>query len=91
MPVLIFIDQSEGHIKKSSFEALSYGAKVAEQLGTTAEGIDTLESGNKSILGDIRGQVIIAEDAKGGIKHTVLVMQNQRVKSVQITFLRVLN
>lgn len=39
MPVLIFIDQSEGHIKKSSFEALSYGAKVAEQLGTTAEGI----------------------------------------------------
>ena len=39
MSVLIFIDQSEGHIKKSSFEALSYGAKVAEQLGTTAEGI----------------------------------------------------
>jgi len=39
MSVLIFIDQSEGHIKKSSFEALSYGAKIAEQLGTTAEGI----------------------------------------------------
>ena len=39
MSVLIFIDQSEGHIKKSSLEALSYGAKVAEQLGTTAEGI----------------------------------------------------
>ena len=39
MPVLVFIDQSEGHIKKSSFEAASYGAKVAEQLGTTAEGI----------------------------------------------------
>ena len=39
MSVLIFIDQSEGHIKKSSFEALSFGAKVAEQLGTTAEGI----------------------------------------------------
>jgi len=39
MSVLIFIDQSEGHIKKSSFEALSYGAKVAEQIGTTAEGI----------------------------------------------------
>ena len=39
MSVLIFIDQSEGHIKKASFEALSYGSKVAEQLGTTAEGI----------------------------------------------------
>ena len=39
MSVLIFIDQSEGHIKKSSFEVLGYGAKVAELLGTTAEGI----------------------------------------------------
>jgi len=39
MSVLIFLDQSEGHIKKSSFEAACYGAKVAEQLGTTAEAI----------------------------------------------------
>lgn len=37
--VLIFLDQSEGHIKKSSFEAASYGAKVAELLGTTADAI----------------------------------------------------
>jgi electron transfer flavoprotein alpha subunit len=39
MSVLIFLDQSEGHIKKNSFEAASYGAKVAELLQTTAEGI----------------------------------------------------
>jgi electron transfer flavoprotein alpha subunit len=39
MSVLIFVDQSEGHIKKSSFEALSYGAKVASQLGVAAEAI----------------------------------------------------
>lgn len=39
MSVLIFIDQAEGHVKKASLEALSYGAKVAEQLGTTAEGV----------------------------------------------------
>lgn len=39
MSVLIFIDQSEGHIKKASFEALTYGVKVAEQLGTTAEAL----------------------------------------------------
>lgn len=39
MSVLVFLDQSEGHIKKSSFEAACYGAKVAEQLGTTAEAI----------------------------------------------------
>lgn len=39
MSVLVFIDQSEGHIKKSSFEAASYAAKTAELLGTTAEAI----------------------------------------------------
>ena len=39
MSVLIFLDQSDGHIKKNSLEAASYGAKVAEMLNTTAEGI----------------------------------------------------
>ena len=39
MSVLIFIDQAEGHIKKASLEVLAYGAKVAEQLNTTAEGV----------------------------------------------------
>ncbi|MBA4167074.1 MAG: electron transfer flavoprotein subunit alpha/FixB family protein [Chitinophagaceae bacterium] len=39
MPVLIFIDQSDNSIKKTTPEAISYGAKIAEQLGTTAEGI----------------------------------------------------
>jgi len=39
MSVLIFIDQSEGKIKKSSFEAACYGAKIAEMQNTTAEAI----------------------------------------------------
>ncbi len=39
MSVLIFIDHADGHIKKSAHEALSYGAKIAELTGTTAEGI----------------------------------------------------
>jgi electron transfer flavoprotein alpha subunit len=39
MSVLIFIDTAEGHVKKSSLEAISYGAKVAEQSGTVAEGV----------------------------------------------------
>ena len=39
MSVLIFLDQSDGSIKKSSNEAAAYGAKVAELLGTSAEGI----------------------------------------------------
>ncbi len=39
MSVLIFLDQAEGHIKKNSLEAASYGAKIAEMLNTNAEGI----------------------------------------------------
>ncbi|HEY5371607.1 MAG TPA: electron transfer flavoprotein subunit alpha/FixB family protein [Hanamia sp.] len=39
MSVLIFLDQADSHIKKSSFEAASYGAKLAENLNTSAEGI----------------------------------------------------
>ncbi|MBS1948411.1 MAG: electron transfer flavoprotein subunit alpha/FixB family protein [Bacteroidetes bacterium] len=39
MSVLIFIDHTDGHVKKTSLEALSYGAKVAAQTGNAAEGI----------------------------------------------------
>ncbi|MBD0352192.1 MAG: electron transfer flavoprotein subunit alpha/FixB family protein [Flavisolibacter sp.] len=39
MSVLIFIDHTDGHIKKASLEALTYGVKVAEQTGTSAEGV----------------------------------------------------
>ena len=62
MSVLIFLDQSEGHIKKNSFEAASYGAKVAEMLNTTAEGI---------VLGTVNDD--LAALGKYGLKkiHTV--------------------
>jgi electron transfer flavoprotein alpha subunit len=40
MSVLIFVDHTdEGHIKKASHEAISYGAKIAEQTGDTAEAV----------------------------------------------------
>jgi electron transfer flavoprotein alpha subunit len=39
MSVLIFIEHSEGKIKKTSLEALSYGAAIAKQTGVTAEGL----------------------------------------------------
>jgi len=39
MSVLIFVDTADGHVKKASLECLSYGAKLAEQTGTTAEGV----------------------------------------------------
>jgi electron transfer flavoprotein alpha subunit len=39
MSVLIFIDHIDGHIKKASHEALSYGSKIAAQIGTSAEAV----------------------------------------------------
>jgi electron transfer flavoprotein alpha subunit len=39
MSVLVFIDAIDGQVKKASFEVLTYGAKLAEQTGTTAEAV----------------------------------------------------
>ncbi len=39
MSVLVFLDQADGQIRKSSFEAACYGAKVAEQMGVAAEAV----------------------------------------------------
>jgi electron transfer flavoprotein alpha subunit len=57
MSVLIFVDQSENHIKKVSFEALTYGTKLAEQLGTTA---------NALVLGSVTDD--LASLGKYGVK-----------------------
>lgn len=37
--VLILADQTDGHFKKTAFEALSYGAKAAAQTGSSAEAL----------------------------------------------------
>lgn len=39
MSVLIFIEQSQGRVKKSSLEAISFGAALATQMGVTATGL----------------------------------------------------
>lgn len=39
MSVLIFIEHTEGQIKKASLEALTYGAQLAQQTGVVAEGL----------------------------------------------------
>jgi electron transfer flavoprotein alpha subunit len=39
MSVLIYIDHSEGQLKKSSLEAASYGAELATQLGVEAHAL----------------------------------------------------
>lgn len=39
MSVIIFADQFQGKIKKAALEAVQYGAKVAQQLGTSATAV----------------------------------------------------
>ncbi len=39
MSVLVYIDTADGHVKKASLEALCYGAKIAGQLGVSAEAV----------------------------------------------------
>src|SRR3984957_13302360 len=69
MSVFIFIDHSEGHVKKASLEALSYGAALAANLGTTAEGIllGTISS-NPADLGKY-GVKKIHHDAQPSLDH----------------------
>jgi len=57
MPVLVFIDTADGQVKKSSLEVLTYGTKVAEQLGTTAEAV---------VLGNVKED--LAALGKYGVK-----------------------
>jgi electron transfer flavoprotein alpha subunit len=52
MSVLIFIDIAEGKIKKASIEAASYGAAIAQQLGTSASAIVLGKSDELSTLGN---------------------------------------
>lgn len=59
MSVLIFADHADGHIKKTSFEAVSYGAAIAAQIGTTAEAI---------VLGDLSDDLIASLGIFGASK-----------------------
>ena len=62
MSVLIFVDHAEGHISKSSFEALSYGFALAKQTNTSA---------NAMLLGNVSNEEA-ASLGKYGIEKTFL-------------------
>lgn len=67
MSVLIFAELDEGNLKKSSQEAIYYGAKVAEMMGTSATAI-VLGQANESELATAghygATKVLHAADAK---------------------------
>ena len=65
--VLIFTEIADGAIKKSSLEAIFYGSKVAEMLGTSAValaigGVDALELSKAGSFGAIK--MLHANDSK---------------------------
>jgi len=69
MSVLIFADQSQGKIKKAAFEAVQYGAKVAQQSGTTATAIvlGDVDNAELAALGNYGAQKVLqAAGAKLG-------------------------
>ena len=88
MSVLIFLDQSEGRIKKSSFEAASYGAKHAEAivLGDVADdltqlgnyGVTKVHTVKNEVLNRLDAQVFtkIIADAVKSIDAKVIVFSN---------------
>jgi electron transfer flavoprotein alpha subunit len=67
MSVLVFIDHADGHVKKASLEALSYGSALAAKLGTYAEGI---------LLGTAEGE--LGTLGKYGITKVYQVGNNER-------------
>ena len=70
MKVLVFIDQAEGHVKKSSYEALSYGANVATLVGGEAVGV---------VLGEVKDD--LTSLGKYGVK-TIHQVQSHSLNNV---------
>src|SRR5690349_8639624 len=74
MSVIIFADQAHGKIKKVAFEAIQYGAKVAQQLSTTATAL---------VLGEVDGAELEALGNYGATK--VLHVADARLNEVEGT------
>jgi electron transfer flavoprotein alpha subunit len=70
MSVLIFIDHADGQIRKSAYEVLSYGAKIAEQMGVMA---------NALVLGTVTDNLALL--GKYGVKN-VYQIANEQLNSV---------
>lgn len=72
MSVLVVIECDHGDVKKSSLEVATYGAKVAQMLGTTATAVAVGEASEASLakLGE-QGISKVLYDADPRLKHFV--------------------
>ena len=46
-----------------------------------------LERGKKRILRRIGGEIVIAEDAQGGVEERILIMQDERIEGIEVAAL----
>jgi len=58
MSVLVYASSTDGKFKKSTFEVVSYGKKVAEQLGTNLVAL-TINAENASELGNYGAETVL--------------------------------
>ena len=58
MSVLVYASSQEGKFKKSAFEVVSYGKKVAEQLGVSCQ-VVTINANNASELYKYGAELVV--------------------------------
>ena len=46
-----------------------------------------LERGKERVLRGIGGEIVIAEDAQGGVEERVLIMQDERIEGIEVAAL----
>lgn len=71
MSVIVFTENWEGRFKKSTFEAVSYGAEVAKMLGTTVTAVS---------IGNLSDEDLKALGKYGAVK--VLSVKNDKLNSL---------
>lgn len=64
MSVLVFADATNGKFKKSAFEVVSYGKKVAEQLNTNLVAVTVNVSVNEELFYYGAEKVISVSESK---------------------------
>ncbi|WP_047247584.1 electron transfer flavoprotein subunit alpha/FixB family protein [Maribacter thermophilus] len=89
MSVIVYTESENGKFKKNAFEAASYAAEVAKQLGTTATAI-AINSEENEILGDygiskvlhVKDDSLKTFNAKAYAEVVVSALQNESATTV---------
>ena len=91
MSVLVFADSAGGKFKKSAFEVVSYGRKVAEQLGTNMVALSINSDNNEELYTYGAEKVVtISNDTLGTFnakQYTSVVQQVVEAENAQVVIL----